>query len=197
LSRAIPCIEESPVSVTTRRAVLGAAAWSTPVIIVGTAAPALAASGTAVTATFAVDRQSGLVVQSGVITNQGAEAVVVSVRIQLDLTTGLVTDGSLLNDAGWSQTFFYWTDGTGTDQTSASYAGDTVVPLAPGDSIATPDVTFYLDSDAAAGTSRLTLTVPAPSTSVDPAPLPVGPFAGLARRSGPAPAPARPWSSVG
>ncbi|PKW26767.1 hypothetical protein [Phycicoccus duodecadis] len=170
-------------SVTTRRVVLGAAAWSTPVIVVGTAAPALAASGTSVTATYAVDRQSGLVVQSGVITNQGAVAVVVTIRIQADLTTGTITGGQLNNDTAWTTTYFNWTDGTGNDMTSASYVGNTNVPLAPGDSIATPDVGYSLDSDAATGTTRLTLSVPAPSTAVDPAPLPVPPFAALTRSS--------------
>ncbi|NHA66543.1 hypothetical protein [Phycicoccus flavus] len=168
----------------TRRALVATTAWSTPLVLVGGAAPAFAASGTSVTATFAVQRTAAdQVVESGVVTNHTGAPVTVTIRISADITPGTpgrITNGDLNNDAPWSRDYFYWTDGTGDDPTSAYFQGTTTTALAPGASLATPNVIYYLDAAATTGTARLTLTVPAPATVVQPAPLPIPPFTALA-----------------
>lgn len=171
---------------TSRRAVIGAAAWTTPVVLVGTAAPAFAASAGQVVSTFDVQRSGTDVLESGVITNNGTADVVVTIRISCDLalgTSAAITGGALANEAGWAMTYFNWTDGTGSDPTSAYYEATTVAPLAPGASMATPDVSFFIDQPDATGTARLTVSVPPPATAQQPDPQPIPAFAGAGARS--------------
>lgn len=92
------------------------------------------------------------------------------------------------NDAGWTQTYVDRTDGVGTDLTSAYDEAFTALPLAPRDSVATPDPSYSIDLDSATGTARLTLSVPTTAAAVQPDPLPVPSAAGLDRgMTGPTP----------
>lgn len=146
-----------------RRTVLKGAAWSAPLIVVATAAPSYAASGTVTTVIVANRPGANTTVNVSVLFTKTANGSTGTLTVDVTLTalaaTGTLNNGPTAVNGGT----LVGLQGTGTDQ-SRTYRF--TVPNINGSAGATATLTFSFTTSASTTTGTASATSTAPTVTV-------------------------------
>lgn len=177
----------------TRRTVLRTGAWTAPVVLASTAAPAFAASP-GITGTQQVVRSAATAIDSsGTVTNStGASQTVTLTWTWLCDSTGpgagRFTGGSGLAN-GWTVSSFVFVAGSGDPQRGARLVATRVV--AAGATVPLPTITMNPSSASVTGTVTATLAAPAGVTVIQPTTVTFPALTGARRAPAPQKIPAQ------
>lgn len=168
-----------------RRTVLRTGAWSAPVILASTAAPAFAASAGSITGAQQVVRSAFFAIDStGTVTNSTPTNQTVTLTWtwlcdSAGAGAGRFTGGTT-DPSGWTVTSFVYVAGSGDQQRGVRLVVNRV--MAAGTTVSFPPTNLSLSGLTVTGTVTAVLGAPAPATVVQPAQVTFPAFTGFGGR---------------